>query len=293
MSASPGRRRFLVSIALLGTALIAIAAVLQWRDSKQRAVPAPEAAWRTADRNAAILERSLRPLTAGDSLALSRILATRRQFDFFGPPSTPVFFHLRRGLDSGLEFDAEIALRLRSVDSGRDIEIDVAPVNRDPVRFRIEVRGGAIAAMQQAAADSTAPWQPWTGARDLPLAVGDLPVAEVLELAAQWMGTDLEPLGFLAGMGARPQYVFEMRLSALAHAPIADAATSAVGSRALVYVDSATCEPRCVRVLDVRGYVVRIYEDPIWSEGAVSRLVQFRVTALSSSSHSVFRRRSD
>jgi hypothetical protein len=293
MGARRGRRFFLGAITLLGAGLIAIAYVVQLRESQRRSAPAPEPAWRSADRSVAFLQHQLRPRATGDSIATARIVACVRASKPLDSTTDPLRVRMIRSLNSGHEFDSEIVLTCRAVETGQDLELNVTRGGQEPFRLRLQVRAGVIAAIQQAVA-SPSTWQPWTGARDLPLALGDLQVDEVLELCRAFAAGEFTPLGYLDGMGARPQLVLETKLAPRQRTSPESGEhidTPAAGERALAYVDSATCDLRGVRVLDAKGYVVRVYENMVWEmSGSRPRLSELQVTSMPSSSHTVFHR---
>jgi len=283
------RRFFLGSITLLGACLVAIAYVVQLRESQRRSAPAPEPAWRSAERSVAFLKHQLRPLAAGDSVVPARLHNDK----FLDLTTDSICVRMIRSLNTGHAFESEITVNCRVVESGQNIELNVTREGHEPVRLRLEVRAGAIAAIQQADAASST-WQPWNGAQDLPLAIGDLQVGEVLELCRAFAGGKFKPLGYLAGMGARPQLVLETSLAlADSTSPRSDPHNEnpAAGERALAYVDSATCDVRSVRVFDAKGFVVRVYEDLVWeTSDSRPRLSQLQVTSIPSNSHTMFHR---
>jgi len=293
MGARRDRRFYLGAITLLGAGLVAIAFGLQLRDSQRRSAAAPEPAWRSADRSAAFLERLLRPLAAGDSIVPPRVLAGLRACTLLESTADPIRVRMNRRLNSGHEFEAEIVLTCRTVATGQDLELNVTHGIQEPIRLRVEVRAGAITAISQAVANSTA-WQLWTGAQDLPLALGDLQLAEVLQLCGAFAGGKFRPLGYLDGMGARPQLVLATSLVPAERATLRSGEpndTPAAGERALAYVDSATCDLRSVRVLDVKGYLVRVYDNLVWeTSNSRPRLSELQVISNPSNSHTVFHR---
>ena len=293
MGARRDRRFYLRATALAGGSLLAIAFVLQRGESRRRSAPAPEPAWRSADRSAAFFEHQIRPLAAGDSIVPPRILAGLRACKLNESTFDPIRVRMTRSLNSGHEFEAEIVMTCRAVETGQNLELNVTRGDQEPVRLRVEVRAGAITAISQAVAQSSA-WQPWTGAQDLPLALGDLQMGEVLELCRGFAGERFKPLGYLGGMGARPQFVLEMSLAPTGRTALRSrepAATPTAGERALAYVDSATCNLRSVKVLDVKGFVVRVYDDLVWEmSDSRPRLRELQVTSMPSSSHTVFHR---
>jgi hypothetical protein len=291
MGARRDRRFYLGATALLGAGLLAVALMLQIGESRRRAAPAPEPAWRSADRSATFFEHQLRPLAAGDSIVSQRVLARLRACNLLESTTDPIRMRMTRSLNSGHEFEAEIAMTCRAAETGQDIELNVTRGSQEPVRLRVELRSGAITAISQAVATPSA-WQPWTGAQDLPLALGDLQVGEVLELCRAFAGSTFKPLGYLDGMGARPQLVLDTSLAAperTAPQSVAHNETPSAGARALAYVDSATCDLRSVKVLDVKGYLVRVYDDLRWEmTDSRPRLSELQVTSMPNSSHTVF-----
>jgi hypothetical protein len=284
-----GRRSLLLGFTLLGAALVAIAAVLQSRDSQRRAAAPPAPAWHSADRTAAYLQSQLEPLAAGDSASTRRALAGLRACQFLDTTPGSATLHMTRSMDSGHEFDAVIGVNSRPAATGQDLEFALLREDQEPIRLRVEVRAGAVAAVHHAGRDATA-WEPWNMAADLPLALGDLQIAEALALGHAFAAGTLQPLGVLRGLGARPQIVFETTRFAAAETGEKDAGNAAA-ARALVYVDLSLGRLRSVRVLDADGYVVRVYEDltPVAAD-AMTRIAAFRVTSRPSSSHTVFRR---
>jgi len=281
------RRSLLFGFTLLGAALLVIAAVLQSRETQRRSAPPPEPAWHSADRSAAYLLSQLQPLAAGDSATTRRALACLRACAFLDTATDSTFVRMTRTMNSGHEFDGAFEVRCRATATGQDLEFTLIREGHEPVRLGVEVRAGAVAVVHHA--------EPWKAAADLPLALGDLQIAEALALGQAFAAGALQPLGVLQGLGARSQIVFEVTGFMPAQPASAESserdAGSATGARALVYVDAATCGLRSVRVLDTKGYVVRVYEDLTpTTENANARIAAFRVTSLPSSSHTVFRR---
>lgn len=286
---APRERWFrLAAVALLGAFLAGAGYFLQVRDSRLRSAPAPEPAWRSADRSAAFLEQQIRPLAAGDSTRSRHALARLQACTILPATNDSLRLRLIRSLNSGHEFDSEILLTRQAVKNGYDLELNRMREAKEPAGLRIAVRAGAVEAVSQGA--GTPPiWGAWTGATQLPLALGDLQMGEVLELCRAVAGGEVQALGYLDGMGAQPQLLLEANL-----APPRGGSSSenpAAGARAIAYVDSATCALRSVRVLDEKGFVVRVYDGLIWQTlDSGARLSQVRVTSMPSNSHTLLHR---
>lgn len=287
------RRFLLVATTLVGAGLLAIAGVLQQREAQRAAAPLPEPAWRSADRSAAFLRNQLRPFAAADSAALARVAGHLHGCRFLDPATDPIHFHMTRALNSGHEFEAEVVLARRALPEGQQLELRVRRGNGAALHLRVGLQDGAIVAVEQAT-DSAATWRPWTGRQDLPLALGDLQLDEVLELGRAFDRGALVPVGRLEGLGSQPQFVLEASLdttAVLSGSPAGSTPSPAVGAAALVYVDAQTGQVRSVRILDAKGYVVRVYEDLVWDpSGPQPFLAALQVTSIAGSSRTLFRR---
>jgi len=291
MRARPGRGMLLGALSLLGAGLLAIASVMQVRESASRSAPKPEQAWRSADRSDAFLVNRLRRLSPADTTATQRVLARLQSCAFLD--TTSIQLHMTRRLNSGHEFDAEITVTHRAAEAGEDVELTVMRTGRDPVRLRAQLRSGEITGFEQAVTPAST-WQPWTTEPGLPFAIGDLDLSECVALCRAFALGALEPLGYLCGMGAEPQLVLAANLGRAEPADDSKAAAArreTVGIGALAYVDSATSRLRRVCVLDAKGYVVRIYEDLVWDTSrSRPRLSELHVASMPSSSQTVLRR---
>ena len=294
MAARWDRRLFLGATALLGATLLVAGLVLQAGDSRRRAAPPPEPAWRTTDRRAAYFEKQLRPVSAGDGVAVARVSGALRAVKFLDCTGDSIHMRMTRSLNSGHEFDSEMVWTCRAAEAGHEVEMDMTRGSQEPLRLRMMVRVGAIARVETGTGMPPV-WQPWTAAQALPLALGDLPVSEVLELAHACTRDQFKMMGFLGGLGARPQAVLEASLAQTAQDSASTAAARvekpAAGERALAYVDSATSELRSVRVFDAKGYLVRLYDGLVWTTtDSGARLSELQVTSVPNASHSVFHR---
>lgn len=291
--ARPGRLIFLIGITLVGAVLLAIAAVWQSRETQRRAAGSPAPAWRSADRSVTYLEAQIRAFAPSDSAGWRRAVACLQALDLLpSGTSDPARARMTRTMNSGHAFDAEISVTRRTAAPQLELEFELTRPGQAQLRLRLDVRAGTIAAVRQADAASSS-WQPWNGAPELPLSLGDLPVAEVLALAHAFGSGRLRPVGAVETLGAQPQLVLETMdfESAPGTEPAAgDPTNDTAGARAWAYVDAATCALRSVRVFDSKGFVVRMYEDLGWVEsGARMRLSQLRVTSMPNNSHTVFR----
>jgi hypothetical protein len=284
------RRFFFAVMVLCGGALLGLAFLVQQRDRERREAPGPEPTWHAAEHNADFFKSRLRPLVPSDSALVARIRARLRQTGPVFPAVDSLHLHVTRTLNSGEIFASENVLAWRPTQEGRELTWVVERNGRARARLRVRIRNGRLGIIEQETPGAPGSWQAWTEGADVPLALGDLPIGEVLALHRELMVDGLRPLGIAAELGATPQLVCE---SILVPTSAATTKPAIEAVRALAYIDSASASIQRIRVFDPGGYELRAYEDFEWESGVrgTPDLLGLRVTSMPSNSHTLLRRK--
>ncbi len=247
--------------------------------------PAP--AWHAQAPTRATFEASIEPASDAPLQELFVRAGLARAKQLLESSSGSVRARMTRVLDRGETYRSELELSFERRADDVFVELGVERDVTEPFAYKARLEGLQIV---EATLVSDAGEQSIGFAGDVPIALGDMLVPDVLALTEAIRNDAVETVGVLAALNSDPLLVLRAELAEegeVAADPSAPDDHRAV--RALLYVDKTRFVPQAVRVFDRNDRLVRVYEGFTFREAdSLLALSGLRVASLPNGSHTTF-----